>query len=299
MRQTDQFSTRNPQASAVRVASVARVALLVLWTLVCLLPLLWVVITSFKGEMDIMDGPRFLPFIDFMPSLESWLFVLTDPSNALVPRAVNSTVIGLTSTALTLLIGWMAVYAITRFGDLLPGIGNNGLLLTLLATRILPPIILVLPIYLMAKVTNLLDTRTSLIIAYTASNLPVAIWLLRPILGLKRSDIEEAALLDGASHWSIAFTILAPIAARAIAAVGLLIFMLCWNEYLFAAYLAGDRAMTLPPFLVGQMSIKEAQVGGDGQEWAQFSAATMLMVVPLLACSTVVQRALGRLGGRT
>jgi multiple sugar transport system permease protein len=101
--------------------------------------------------------------------------------------------------------------------------------------------------------------------------------------------------LDGASHLRIFFAIFLPMVATSMAAVGLLIFTLCWNEYLFAAYLAGDHVATLPPWMIGQMSIKEAQTGGDGEEWAQLSAATIFMVAPVLACSGFAQRILGRM----
>lgn len=83
--------------------------------------------------------------------------------------------------------------------------------------------------------------------------------------------------------------------AASMAAVGLLIFILCWNEYLFAVYIASDHAMTLPPWLVGQMSMKEAQVGGEAEEWARLSATTILMVAPVLACAALAQRAFGRM----
>jgi len=86
--------------------------------------------------------------------------------------------------------------------------------------------------------------------------------------------------------------------AASTAAVGLVIFILCWNEYLFAAYLTSDKVSTLPAWIMGQMSIKEAQVGGDGDEWPQLSAAMIFMIVPLLAGTALVQRVLGRMALR-
>jgi ABC-type glycerol-3-phosphate transport system permease component len=143
---------------------------------------------------------------------------------------------------------------------------------------------------MMAQYTGTLDTRFALIFTYTASNLPVAVWMLQPVFGQVATEQEEAAQLDGASHVRIFFTIVLPMVAAGNAIVGLLIFILCWNEYLFAVYLAGNHAMTMPPWLVGQMSIKEAQIGSEAEEWAQLSAATILMVVPLLACTAFAQR---------
>ncbi len=168
----------------------------------------------------------------------------------------------------------------------------------LLATRILPPMALILPVYIMAWHAALLDTHLLLILLYAAVNLPAALWLLTPLIGEYASDQEEAAQLDGASHATILFTIAMPMLAGGVMAVSVIIFLLCWNEYLFAASFGLDNAMTLSPYLVGQMSMKEAQVAGEIEEWAHFSAASMLMILPALALAGVAQRWLGRLAVR-
>jgi multiple sugar transport system permease protein len=315
--------------------------LLAAWTLVCLFPLYWLAITSLTGEDDITTGPHYLPFADFTPSLEAWAFILADPYENLAGKFINSAIVGVASTVLTVLTGGLAVYGLTRFRYALPSIGlalgflalvlalvilvipgervllaaailpllalaawlrrrgppvgNGGIMAALLATRVLPPIVIVLPIYFMAQAAGTLDSRLALIFTYTASNLPVAVWLLHPVFGARPSEQEESALLDGASHARIFFTIAVPMASAGIAAAGLLIFVLCWNEYLFAAHLSYDRAMTLPPWMVGQISMKEAQAGSEAEEWAHLSAATVLMVLPVLACTAAVQRVLSRI----
>ncbi len=268
-------------------------ALLAVWSLVCVFPLYWVAVTSLKSETAITEGPSYIPFVDFTPSLGAWAFVLADANDNLLPRYFNSAFVGLASTLFALFLGGMAVYGLTRFTK--AARRNHGVLLAILATRILPPVVIILPIYMMAQFAGLLDTRLALIFTYTALNLPVAVWLLQPIFGARATAQEEAAQLDGASQFQIFFTIFLPMVAASIAAVGLLIFILCWNEYLFAAYLAGNHAMTLPPWLVGQMSVKEAQIGSEAEEWAHLSAATILMAAPLLTCTVFVQRFLGRM----
>ena len=175
-----------------------------------------------------------------------------------------------------------------------PRFEPRQLLGVLLATRILPPIAIAVPLYVMAWHLGSLDTRYFLILTYTAINLPVAIWLLQPVLGMTASEQEEAAQLDGASHALIFLTITLPMVMGSVAAIGLLVFVLSWNEYLFAAVLATDHAMTLPPWAVGQLSMKEAQAGGEAEEWAHLSAATVFMVLPLLAFTAIVQRALSK-----
>jgi len=252
-------------------------------------------------------------------------------------------VVGLASTALTVVLGGLAVYGLTRFQHAISGLaivfalvaaafacsayfagapairpfftaltllallaairaqhgrgptlGSNGILIAILATRILPPVVIVLPIYLMAQQTGTLDTRFALIATYTAANLPVAVWLLQPVLGEAATDMEEAAQLDGASRFRIFFEIVVPLAARGLAAAGLLIFILCWNEYLFSVYLADNHAMTMPPYLAAQMSVREQQAGSDAEEWARLSAAIVLMAAPLILGTGFVQRLLAR-----
>ena len=285
-----------PMTQRVPLGKIITYAILVFWAFVCLFPIYWVAATSLKGGPEIMRGPFYIPFVDFTPTLESWKFILFYPYENLRIRFFNSAVVGLSSTLLTLLLGGMAVYGLTRFRLSLPwkGEGSKFILAAILATRILPPAVIVIPIYMMATYTGTLDTRFVLIFTYTAANLPVAVWLLQPIFGVRATEQEEAALLDGASHLQIFFSIFVPMVAASVAAVGLLIFILCWNEYLFAAFLAADHAMTLPPWMVGQMSMKEAQAGGEAEELAHLSAAAVLMIAPVLACAALVQRALGR-----
>ena len=276
-------------------------ALLVFWSLVCLFPLYWIAVTSLKGDPEIMRGPYYLPFVDFTPSLDAWVDVLTYANDHLLLRFFNSAVVAITSTLLTVLFGGMAVYGLTRFRysvRWLPALRNDGILFAMLATRILPPIVVVIPIYMMALYTDSLDTHFVLIFTYTAANLPVAVWLLLPVFGNMATSQEEAAQLDGASHFRIFLTIFLPMVAASTAAVGLVIFILCWNEYLFAAFLTSDKVSTLPPWIAGQMSIKEAQTGGDGDEWSQLSAAIIFMITPLLACTAFTQRVLGRMAGK-
>ena len=276
-------------------------ALLVFWSLVCLFPLYWIAVTSLKGNLEIMRGPYYLPFVDFTPSLDAWVDVLTYANDHLLLRFFNSAVVAITSTLLTVLFGGMAVYGLTRFRysvRWLPALRNDGILFAMLATRILPPIVVVIPIYMMALYTDSLDTHFALIFTYTAANLPVAVWLLLPVFGNMATSQEEAAQLDGASHFRIFLTIFLPMVAASTAAVGLVIFILCWNEYLFAAFLTSDKVSTLPPWIAGQMSIKEAQTGGDGDEWSQLSAAIIFMITPLLACTAFTQRVLGRMAGK-
>jgi ABC-type glycerol-3-phosphate transport system permease component len=164
----------------------------------------------------------------------------------------------------------------------------------MLSVRVVPPVVIALPIYVLAGRIGLLDSRSLLICVYAAINLPVALWLVAPAFGRNATEQEEAALLDGASHAGIFFGILLPMLLRPMAVTGLFLFILCWNEYLFAAYLAFDHAKTLSPWMVGQLSMKEAQAGGEAEELAHLAAASVFMALPALALASAVHRFLGR-----
>jgi multiple sugar transport system permease protein len=294
-------SIHRPHQRRALLGSILTYAVLVFWSLVCLFPLYWIAVTSLKGDLEIMQGPFYLPFVDFTPSLKAWVTDFTYANDHLLLRFFNSAVVAITSTLLTVLFGGMAVYGLTRFRYAvrwIPALNNNGILFAILATRILPPVAVVLPIYMMALFTGALDTHFALIFTYAAANLPVAVWLLLPVFGNRATSQEEAAQLDGASHLRIFLTIFLPMVAASTAAVGLLVFVLCWNEYIFASFLTSDKVSTLPAWIAGQMSIKEAQVGGDGDEWPQLSAAIVFMIVPLIACAAFTQRVLGRMALR-
>jgi multiple sugar transport system permease protein len=196
------------------------------------------------------------------------------------------------------LTGTLLVLVVTRLPDHGPLIANDQIRFGILATRIVPPVVVILPLYMMAQRIGALDTHFALIAAYSAANLPVAVWLMMPVFGLAATEQEEAAQLEGASHVRIVFTIFMPMVAGSIAAIGLVIFVLCWNEYLFAAALTNDSVSTLPAWVIGQMSIKEAQVGGEGDEWPQLSAAILFMALPLVFFTVFVQRILGRTAAR-
>jgi multiple sugar transport system permease protein len=264
-------------------------AALFMWSLICIIPLYWVIVTSFKGADIIDQAPTYVPYFDFTPSLEAWRFILGDPAENLVSRAFNSVMIGTLSTLATLALGGMLVYGLTRFTS---KFSSSRIMTAMLSIRILPPVVLALPLYYMAQMTGTLDSLSILVFAYTAINLPIAIWLLAPVFGSRATDQEEAAQLDGASHFHIFFFILIPTMKKAVITIGLLVFLQCWNEYLFAAFLTSDHALTLPPWMVGQLSMKEAQTGGGAEEVAHLAAATVLMIVPVLLFTVFVQKSL-------
>lgn len=319
-----------------------------LWSVVCLLPLYWVAVTTLKQPLDIISGARYLPWIDFKPTLDAWRFILFDPTDDTRGRFVNSVIVAVTSTGLTIFFGSLAAYGVRRFpvrlSPILAGIagiiilavlglpllgrgatlglvaaavlviiatrrwgprggkarwsvGNSGLLVAILASRILPPVVTVLPIYYAVANLGLLDTRTTLVAVYTAVNMPIAIWLLIGFFDEIPVEVEEAAQLDGASRFRTFISIVVPMTKAGIFATVLLVFVFCWNEYLFSLYLTTDHALTMPPFLAGQMATREQMASAD-PEWGYFTVLIVLMVAPLAVFTGLLQRVVTRTSAR-
>ena len=290
-----------PPGHAPFVWTVFRYAVLLLWALICVFPFYWVAITSVKSSMDVAEGPRYLPFVDFAPSFDGWAFILFNSQDRLVNQFLNSVMVATAATAIAVICASMATYALTRFSfhfpqnpwnSRKPASANNMLWFAAVASRILPPIAILIPMYSFAERHGMLDTHWLLILIYAAVNLPVAMWLLRPVFGERAREIEEAAYLDGATHIEILFTILLPTLLRGLFATTFLIFLLNWNEYLFAEYLAGFHSMTLPPWLVSQISAREAQAVAEEDEIIRLSAAIVVMVIPLLILAGGAQAAI-------
>jgi len=259
-------------------------AMLLTWSLVCIVPLYWVAITAFKDVSIIDKPPTYVPFLDFTPSLDAWRFILLDANENLALRAVNSVIVGVFSTFITLLLGGMAVYGMTRFTHKFSSFALMGIIL---GTRVLPPVAIALPLYIAAQFTGMRDSLATLTFVYTAINLPIAIWMLAPIFGPRATEQEEAANLDGASHLHIFLFILVPMVKTAIVTVGLLIFLQCWNEYLFAlTFTASNNDARTVPVAIALLS------GASTHEvpWGPIMAASVIVTVPLVVLVLIFQR---------
>ena len=266
--------------------------LLLIWSVVCLFPLYWVVITSIKVSEFEPDGSTFIPFVGFAPTLDSWRYVLFDSHDDTVARAVSSIAVAASATLICLVLGAMAAYALVQLRTRLP-LAPETTLLALMATRILPPCAIVLPIYLTLQYLGMIDSILGLTLVYAAVNLPIAVWLLANGFRRLPRDVLDAAALDGASNVRLLLDMALPLAAAEVAATALLVFILCWNEFALAAVLTTDHALTLPAYLVGQMAVRE-QMASTEPQWGNFSTIIVLMVAPLLLGAGVLQRLLAR-----
>lgn len=252
--------------------------LLTAWSL---LPVFWNVLTSVKTRIDIFAyPPKFFVVPDFSAYGRALAF---QGGQSIWPNMINSIVVAVFTTIVTLILASLAAYAFSRFKFR----GRSTLLYLMLATRLLPPMVTIIPLFLLMSRLNLIDTHLVLIIIYSALNIPFATWLTKAFFDTIPRELEEAGLIDGCSWLQALWRITLPLAAPGLAAAAIFIFVLSWNEFTFAFMFTSVKARTLPLLI--------AQARGDDQiYWQDMAAqATLLIALPLLV-ALVMQRRLVR-----
>ena len=285
--------------------------LVVVYALVSMIPLLWIFITGFKTPPDSIAYP---PKIIFSPSLEGYVnlfttrtrqtpeyiaslppadtwydrlvrsrnMVIAGPSKY-VPRYINSLIIGFGSTFLAVFLGTIAAYAFSRFRIPL----KDDLLFFILSTRMMPPIAVAIPIYLMYRAIGLIDTHIGMILLYTAVNLSLSVWLLKGFMDEIPREYEEAAMVDGYTRLQAFWKVVLPQASTGIAATAIFCLIFSWNEYAFAVLLTSGVAQTTPPFI-------PFIIGEGGQDWPAVAAGTTLFLIPIVVFTILLRKLLLR-----
>jgi multiple sugar transport system permease protein len=300
-------SVVDPTRFAKRIAG----AIVILYALVSMVPLFWIGITSFKTPTDsisyppkVLFGPslegyvnlfttrtRQTPaFIATLPAPETWYdklvrsrnMVIAGPSKFL-PRYINSLVIGFGSTFLAVFLGTLAAYGFSRFKVPL----KDDLMFFILSTRMMPPIAVAIPIYLMYRQLGLTDTKLGMILLYTAVNISLAVWLLKGFIDEIPREYEEAAMIDGYTRLQAFRKVVLPQAATGIAATAIFCLIFAWNEYAFAVLLTSGEAQTTPPFI-------PFIIGEGGQDWPAVAAGTTLFLIPIVAFTIMLRKHLLR-----
>jgi multiple sugar transport system permease protein len=307
-----------------------------IWTFVVLFPLYWLLATSFKLPIQVHEGPFYIPFVDYQPSLDAWYYILAgDLSNDTWRTYINTAIVAPISAIIALILGTASAYALTRFnyrprlGTIFTFIGcmalaivaiafgvpwsvaiisalavfilllttigrrfkramgNDDIAFWMISQRMLPPIAVVIPIYILFQRLNLLDTRTALIITYVTINLPIVVWLMRDYLRTIPIELEECAAIDGASRYRIFWSIVLPLAVPGLVATFLFVLVFTWNEYLLALFLSGAKAQTLPYVISSQNATR-------GPQWWNMSVLILIMIIPVIAMAIALERYIAR-----
>ena len=240
--------------------------LVYLLAFVYLVPVIVLILTSFKTQIQIMEK-GFNWF--FMPTLMNYANVLWE--QGFFRYMVNSLVVGLASTFFTLIIGGFASYAIVRFHF----IGRGTISFSTLLLRMIPPAVLVVPIYVLWTHFGLADTRLGLTIIYIGLNLPFTIWVLISFISEVPVELEEAAVVDGCGPWKIFFQVILPLIKPGLAAAAIFTFRISWNEFILALVLTNRVTRTLPVATTIYLT-------DTGVEWGNITAMGTLVALPAI-----------------
>jgi multiple sugar transport system permease protein len=300
-------SVIEPTPRARRVAA----GLVIAYALIATIPLVWIFLTGFKTPSEAIAYP---PRVIFEPSLEGYVNLFTDRTRqtpeymaSLPPpetwydelvrsrnmvitgpsrfagRYLNSLIIGFGSTFLAVLLGTLAAYGFSRFKVPL----KDDLLFFILSTRMMPPVAVAIPIYLMYRQLGLADTHLGMIILYTAVNLSLSVWLLKGFMDEIPREYEEAAMIDGYSRFQAFWKVVLPQATTGIAATAIFCLIFAWNEYAFALLLTSGKAQTAPPFI-------PIIIGEGGLDWPAVAAGTTLFLLPVVLFTVLLRQHLLR-----
>jgi len=288
--------------------------LIIVITVVYLVPLLFVIHTSFKPWEYIKEYP---PKILFKPTVASYIRIFTSrtplPAGVKLPedevaqmkwyerliykdtneeivrqgdlprRYLNSIIVVIGSTIITIVIGTLAAYGFSR-GKLK---GRDDWMFFILTTRMLPPVVVVIPIFLMFRALRLTDTHIGLILLYTAFNVSFAVWVMKGFIDEIPIEYEEAAMVDGYTRFQVFMKIVVPQAATGIAATAVFCFIFAWNEYAFAFLLSRKYAQTVPAWLPYQMGVL-------GYDWGAAAAGTFIFLLPAMIFTIILRKHLIR-----
>jgi sorbitol/mannitol transport system permease protein len=245
-------------------------------TLILFFPLGWLVLTAFKTELQAISVP---PLLWFTPTLENFHEV-QERSDYLL-YAQNSLVTSVASTLLGLLLAAPAAYSMAFF----KGPHTKDVLMWMLSTKMMPAVGALMPIYVLAQWSGLLDTQLGLVIIFTLSNLPIMVWMLYSGYKDIPPEILEAARMDGATLWQEFRQVLLPLSLGGLASTGLLCLVLSWNEAFWSLTLSAAKAGTLAALIASYSS-------PEGLFWAKLSAASLMAIAPIVVFGWFSQKQL-------
>jgi multiple sugar transport system permease protein len=249
---------------------------------ITLFPVYWIASNSFKYDIDIFAvPPEWLPV---NPTLKHYRAAFIE--RPFLQYALNSLVIAVSTTVISVVLGTLAGYALARFHY--PGRWRHQISFWILSTRMMPPIVTIIPLYLAFNYLNMLNTKPAVVIAYTAFNLPFATWMMKSYFQDLPVELEEAAMVDGDTRWGAFLRVALPLARPGLAATAIFCLITSWNEFLLALILTlTERSQTLPIGIAGRVTQYHTY-------WGEISAAGFFSCIPIMIFAFIVQKHLVR-----
>jgi multiple sugar transport system permease protein len=257
----------------------SRVIILVIASIFFLFPIFWISVTAFKQPGDYFQFPPV--WFPRHPTLVHFISVQTTGVGGYTALK-NSFIINIASTIASIVVGSMAAYAMARFKT-----GGKNFSFWVLSQRMLPPIAIIFPIFLVMRTFHWVDTYQCMILVYTAYNLPFVIWMLRSYFLEVPTEVEESALIDGCSRLGALFRVIFPMSLPGLIATAVLAYIFTWTEFLFALILSRTNVFTVPVAL-------SAYFGSEAQFWGEVGVLSFLSIIPIFTMGLLVQKHLAR-----
>jgi multiple sugar transport system permease protein len=261
-----------------QIITVLAYVIIIIVTGLAIVPIIAGFLTAFKPGPIQMTSP---PVWIFEPTLDNFYRILFEKKNYL--NLINSLIVTVAAVGISLLVGVPAAYGLARFRMR----GGKFLLSWIISLRMIPPVVVAVPFFVMFQAVNLYDSHLSLILAYLTFCIPVTIWIMRGFFAEIPSDLEESAMVDGCTRLEALRRVVLPVIVPGIIATALLVLMIAWNEYLLALILTGRESQTMP--VAAARYITRTRV-----EWGELFAANMLIAVPVIVLAFALQKHLVR-----
>jgi multiple sugar transport system permease protein len=273
--------TPPPRGSGGRGRTLVEVVVLGALAVAMLFPVLWMLETSIKENRDVYSVPA--QFFGFKVTLDHFKDVFVAPGGGRSDLSVsflNSVVVAGASTVLATLLGVPAAWAYSRFTLK----AKKDQLFFILSTRFMPPVVVVIPIFLMYRQVGLINTQLGLILIYAAFNVPFTIWMMKGFVDEVPAEYEDAAMLDGYTRLQAFWRFTLPLLLPGIAATAVFALIFSWNEFVFAIFLtSSDNVRTAPPAIAGL-------IGGTTVDWGLVAAASVVFALPVLVFAYLVRK---------
>jgi multiple sugar transport system permease protein len=268
--------------TSVLVQRIAAYATIAVALVITLFPVYWIAGNSFKFDIDIFSVPP--QWFPANPTLKHYNAAFVE--RPFLQYALNSLIIAVATTVVSLVLGTMAGYALARFRY--PGQWRYQISFWILSTRMMPPIVTIIPLYLAFNYLDMLNTKMAVVIAYTAFNLPFATWMMKSYFQDLPVELEEAAMVDGDTRWGAFLRVALPLARPGLAATAIFCLIISWNEFLLALILTlTERSQTLPIGIAGRVTQYNTY-------WGEISAAGFTACIPIMIFAFIVQKHLVR-----
>tara|TARA_B100001769_G_C22087388_1_gene586293 strand:+ start:189 stop:1037 length:849 start_codon:yes stop_codon:yes gene_type:complete len=259
------------------------------WSMFVVAPFLWALSTSFKDFNSVTGGATYIPWVDFEPSLEGWRVLLRSPAKGgvnIVEPYFNSIAVTCSASFISIVLGTLAAYALSRFTFKAGFIRNSDITFFFISQRIMPPIVLSIPFFIMLGKLSLLDTMVGLVMVYVVLLMPIAVWIMVDFFNKVPREIDETALIDGCNPYQAFLKVVLPNSVPGLIVAGMFCMIFGWTDFFFAFILTFTEVQLLPVAIVA--------LNSSITPWWSLSASALVSVAPLIVVAFIVERYLSK-----